>query len=274
MVSRQQLGVLFPRATAARLDAFAQQAPALFTRFGISGTANRLHFFLAQIAHESGGLTVTEENLNYSAPRLMQVWPSRFPTLASAEAVARNPEKLGNQVYANRNGNGPPQSGDGYRFRGRGYIQLTGRANYAAIGAVVGIDLVASPDRAASVQDALLVACGYWQHRGLNAICDTGDFVRLTRVINGGTIGLEDRRAWLDKVRRTLAEPPRQQPSASVVRHVQLALRLRGHTEVGAADGIIGERTASAIRLFRMRNGLPDGLIDDQLLDLLDIDRG
>jgi len=272
MVSREQLGALFPRATAARLDAFAQQSDTLFAQFGISGTPNRLHYFLAQIAHESGGLTITEENLNYSAPRLMQVWPSRFPTIAAAEAVARNPERIGNLVYANRNGNGPPESGDGFRYRGRGYIQLTGRSNYAVIGAEIGVDLVAAPDRAASVQDVLLVACGYWRRRGINAICDTGDFTKVTRAINGGTIGLEDRRAWLDKVRRVLADPPRQQPNAAVVRQVQLALQRRGFASVGAADGVVGERTAAAIRLFRQRNGLSNGLIDDQLLDLLEVD--
>jgi putative chitinase len=271
MVSLAQLQVLYPRAKAGHVEAIAAQSTAVFDEFGISQIPNRLHFFLAQIGHESGGLSVVEENLNYSAPRLMQIFPKRFPTLASAEAVTGSPQRIGNSIYSGRMGNGDAASGDGFRYRGRGYIQLTGKDNYRLVGAHAGIDLVGDPDRAFAAADALRVACGFWALNHLNAICDTGDFTQLTRRINGGTVGLPDRLAWLDKVRRTLSAPPSRQPPVETVRAVQRALMARGFTQVGAADGDLGEHTAGAIRLFRSRNGMADGLIDPPLLAVLGI---
>ncbi len=273
MVTLKQLQTLYPRATPAVTGAFAKDAPELFGRFGIADTPNRLQFFLAQIGHESGGLTIVEEKLNYSAERMTRVWPSRFPTVGAAQSFAHDPEKLANFVYAGRMGNGPPAGGDGFRFRGRGYIQITGRDGYENVGARAGIDLVAKPERAAAPADALLVACAFWRWKNLNALCDTGDFAKVTRRINGKLVGIEDRRAWLDKVRRALAAAPAMsgQPKPDVARAVQLALRARGFTAIGAADGLIGEKTAAAIHLFRQRNGLGDGLIDDRLLDVLEI---
>jgi putative chitinase len=267
MVTEAQFKSLFPRASAALLAGVSASADSVFSQFGLSALPNRLHFFLAQIGHESGGLTLVEEKLGYSAARMMKVWPKRFPTLASATPYANNSEKLANLVYANRMGNGPPESGDGYKFRGRGLIQLTGREGYEKVGALAGIDLVAHPERASAPADCLLVACGFWKWKGLNALCDTGDFKAVTRKINGGTIGMEDRLAWLEKVRTCLAEPPAptRQPPADVVRAVQLALRARGYASVGPADGLIGSRTAAAIADFRRSNGLPPGLIDDDL---------
>jgi putative chitinase len=273
MIDRAILEQLYPRASDAVLKAFAEQNGPLLGQFGISATALRLEFFLAQIGHESGGLTITAENMNYSAPRIAEVWPRRFPTVADALPYAHNPEKLANKVYSNRMGNGPPESGDGWNYRGRGLIQITGRDGYRSVGAIAGIDLEAQPARAAEPGDALLVACAFWEWKGLNALCDTGDFEKVTRRINGGTIGMADRLAWLDKVRRILSLPMPlvDQPTAEIVRKVQLALRARGFADVGAADGIVGPRTAAAIRRFRRENGLPDGLIDAQLLDLFAI---
>ena len=271
MVTLAQFQSLYPRAKAGHVDALAARSTAIFNEFGISQLPNRLHFFLAQIGHESGGLSIVEENLNYSAPRLMQIFPNRFPTLASAEAVAGSPQRVGNAIYANRMGNGDVASGDGFRYRGRGYIQLTGTNNYRLVGAHAGIDLISSPDRAFAPDDALRVACGFWALNNLNAVCDTGDFTLLTKRINGGTIGMPDRLAWLDKVRRTLSAPPGRQPAVETVRAVQRALMARGFSGVGAADGDLGEHTAAAIRLFRSRNGMPDGLIDDALLAVLGV---
>jgi putative chitinase len=271
MVTQAQWKALYPRAAAPLLAGVSASSAEVLKAFGISALPNRLHFFLAQIGHESGGLTVTEEKMGYSAARMMAVWPSRFPTLDSARPYANNPEKLGNHVYANRLGNGPPESGDGYRYRGRGLIQITGRDGYEKVGGVAGINLVAHPERAFSPGDALLVACAFWKWKGLNAICDSGDFRAVTRRINGGTIGWADRLAWLEKVRTTLAEPPphSRQPPANVVRAVQLALRARGFVSVGSADGLLGPRTAAAINGFRRANGLQPGLIDDELTKLL-----
>lgn len=271
MLSEAQLKELYPRAPAALISAIAAQSGPVLAEFGISALPNRLQYFLAQLGHESGGGTVTEENMNYSAARMTVVWPSRFPTVASAQPFAHNPEKLANKVYSNRMGNGPPESGDGFRYRGRGLIQITGRDGYSEVGRRAGIDLVAEPNRAFAPADALRVACAFWQWKKINPACDEGDFVKVTKLINGGTVGLPDRRAWLDKVRRVLATAPAasRQPKAADVRLVQLALQARGFTELGAADGLLGPRTAAAIARFRQANGMPPGLIDEALLAAL-----
>lgn len=271
MITLAQLTELYPRARDGYLSVFASRSQALFQEFGISQTRNRLHFFLAQIGHESGGLSIVEENMNYRAERMMQVWPSRFPTLASAQPYAHNPEKLGNFVYGNRLGNGPPASGDGFRYRGRGFIQITGKDGYKQVGDRAGLDLVANPDSAATPNEALRVACAFWRWKDLNTLCDTGDFTKVTKRINGGTVGMADRLAWLDKVGRVLAEPPATQPDAETVRAIQRALQARGFTGIGAADGLLGPRTAAAIKQFRLNNGLGDGLIDATLLAVLSL---
>lgn len=273
-LSKTLLRTLFPRAAEPHLAAFAAQSDRLLRQFGIDATPTRLHFFLAQIGHESGGLTVTRENMSYSAERMMQVWPSRFPTLASARPFERNPERLANRVYGGRMGNGSESSGDGFRFRGRGYIQITGRDGYANVGREAGLDLVGQPDLAFDPEHALAVACGFWRWKRLNELCDTGDFVRVTERINGGTTGMADRRAWLDKVRRTLLEAPApdEQPPVEEVIAVQRALQSRRFTEVGAADGVVGPRTIAAITRFRQQNGLPPGTIDAELKRALGIE--
>ncbi len=205
MLRRPQVEALYPKAAREHIDAFANAADTLFTAFEIAKPAIRLHYFLAQIGHESAGLTMVEENLSYGAKRIAEVWPKRFPTSRDALRFAHEPEALANAVYANRLGNGPPESGDGWRFRGRGYIQLTGRDAYRAVGAIAEQDLEAHPELAAQPQHALHVACAFWQWKGINPFCDLGDFEKVTRLINGGTSGLADRRAWLAKVQRVLA---------------------------------------------------------------------
>lgn len=269
MITLSQLEELYPRARTGYLPVFAATAKDLFLEFGIAQTPSRLHFFLAQIGHESGGLSIVEEGMSYSAERMMQVWPRRFPTLASAEPYARNPEKLGNFVYANRLGNGAAATGDGFRYRGRGYIQITGKDGYRQVGTRAGLDLVTNPDRAATPDEALRVACAFWRWKDLNTLCDTGDFIKVTKRINGGTVGLPDRQAWLDKVRRVLAEPPATQPDAETVRAIQRALRARGFTGIGAADGLWGPRTAAAVQQFRLNNGMGPGQLDATLLTVL-----
>ncbi len=278
MLTETQLNELYPRAPAAHKAAFLERAEGLFVRFGIADDPLRLHYFLAQIGHESGGLTITKEYMNYSAKRLMQVWPSRFPDLATANEYARNPEKLGNNVYANRMGNGPPESGDGYLFRGRGYIQITGRDGYqkvgAEVGAEAGLDLEAKPDEAATPENALLVACAFWEWKNINALCTPSGFTKVTKRINGGTNGMADRRNWLKKVNRILGDEFAgvEEPSAADIVAIQRALLEEGYTEVGAADGLMGPKTRGAIQRFREENGLPAGMIDDALKEALDID--
>lgn len=170
------------------------------TRHAI-GTRDRLASFLAQTAHESGSFNRIEENLGYStAKRLVAVWPKRFPTEASAAPFVMQPQRLANRVYALRNGNGPENSGDGWRYRGRGLIQITGRSNYAEAGQALGLDLVGNPDLLLQPAHAAMSAAWFWASRGLNALADDRtddndleDFTRITKIINGGTVGLQER---------------------------------------------------------------------------------
>jgi putative chitinase len=135
---------------------------------------------------------------------LRVVWPSRFPTLEAAEPFAHNPKALANKVYAGRLGNTQP--GDGWMFRGRGLLQLTGRANYQRIGDRLELDLVAIPDRVILPAHSLTVAACIWQDHGCNAAADLDDIARVTQLINGGQIGLASRRAWLEKTRTLVQE--------------------------------------------------------------------
>lgn len=155
-------------------------------------TPLRIAHFLAQTAHESAGYTALIENLNYGAPGLLATWPSRFDAARAAE-YARQPEKIANYVYANRMGNGPESSGDGWRFRGRGILQLTGRATYSAVGDALTVDLEAEPELLTTPRLAALAAGWYWQARGINALCDRDDAIKVTEAVNGGRNGLEHR---------------------------------------------------------------------------------
>ena len=169
--------------------------PEVASKFGIN-TPLRVAHFLAQCGHESGGFRVTQENLNYSAKGLNGIFRKYFPTEAAAAAYARNPQKIANKVYSNRMGNGSEASGDGYKFRGRGYIQLTGRDNYTAFGKSIGVDIPNNPDSVATTY-ALASAAWFFSKNGLHKIADEGasDVVvtKITKRVNGGTIGLPDR---------------------------------------------------------------------------------
>lgn len=174
--------------------------PTIPAGFGLDTPLRRAHF-MAQLAHESAGFKRLVENLNYSAEALLRTWPSRF-TPESAKACARQPEKIANTVYAGRLGNDQP--GDGWRYRGRGYIQLTGKANYAEFSQrVFGDDrLVHDPHQAAEPAVAMRIAGAYWVAKGLNTLADLDDLEAITRRINGGLHGLADRRRWLEHFKR------------------------------------------------------------------------
>lgn len=172
-------------------------------RFRIS-TPARLAMFLAQVGHESQGFRRLTENLNYSDAGLCQTWPSRFPTLADAMPYHRQPERIANKVYANRMGNGDEESGDEWRYRGRGLIQLTGRDNYAACAEALGVDLLAYPDLLTDRAYAALSAGWYWQMRGLNPLADAGEIELVSRRINGGEHGLAERAALWKRARLAL----------------------------------------------------------------------
>lgn len=164
----------------------------------------RLAMFLAQVGHESAGFTRVVENLNYSAAALSRVWPKRFPTPAVAAAFARQPERIANRVYGGRMGNGPETSGDGWRYRGRGLIQLTGRANYRACSSALEVDLVKEPELLATRRLAALSAGWFWKTRELSPLADAEDVAGVTRKINGGVHGLEDRTARFRRARAAL----------------------------------------------------------------------
>jgi putative chitinase len=176
-------------------DSVIAMIPAVAQKFQID-SALRLAHFLAQCGHESGGFRLTKENLNYSAKGLMGIFKKYFPTEALANQYARQPEKIANKVYGGRMGNGPESSGDGAKFCGRGFIQLTGRDNYTAFGKSIGEDVTANPQVVAE-KYALLSAAWFFNKNGLHKMADGGatDAVvtSITKRVNGGTIGLPDR---------------------------------------------------------------------------------
>ena len=172
-----------------------------FEKFNIKSVRQQAAF-IGQCGHECGNFRILEENLNYRAATLMKLWPKRFPTLEIATQYAGNPKKIANMVYSGRMGNRDEASGDGYRFRGRGCIQLTGHANYFHAGQALGVDFVADPDLVGTPKYAALTAGWFWSTHNCNNLAETGSplnsygdptWIDLTKKINGGTIGLDDR---------------------------------------------------------------------------------
>jgi putative chitinase len=169
-----------------------------FVKYDIS-TPQRQAAFIGQCMHESANFKTLTENLNYSAKGLMATWPSRFPTEAFANEYNRQPEKIANRVYGGRMGNGTEETGDGWRYRGRGLKQLTGKENYERCGSGLGVDLVSNPDWLLDPKYAALSAGWFWNKHNLNDLADAGDFETMTKRINGGLIGLDDRKAKIAK---------------------------------------------------------------------------
>ena len=180
-------------------------------------TPERVAAFVAQTSHESGGYTMLSENLNYRAATLAACWPNRFAVLgadkkpikengklvptAVANSIAGKPELIANLVYSARMGNGPAESGEGWKYRGRGLKQLTGKDNYARCGAALGVNLVDNPDLLLESIYAARSAGWFWKANNLSAFADVGDIKGMTKKINGGFIGLEQRQALYDKVK-------------------------------------------------------------------------
>ena len=175
----------------------------VFHRYEIN-TPERQAAFIGQCAHESMNFTKLEENMNYSAEGLIKTWPSRFPTLEAAKPYHRNPEKIANKVYAGRMGNGPEETGEGWLYHGRGLIQLTGKDNYTLAGDALNMDFIHSPDYVLVPKYAALTAGWFWNKRNLNKEADAKDFTGMTKKINGGTIGLDDRIAHIKHAQEVL----------------------------------------------------------------------
>ena len=239
-------------------------------------TVPRVAAFVAQCAHESANFKFLKENLNYKAESLMRVWPSRFPNMDVARQYAMQPEKIANKVYSDRMGNGPESSGDGWRYAGKGLIQLTGRDNYTRFAESIETPVEEIPDYLGTFEGAVQSACWFWEVNGLNQWADAGDILTLTKRINGGVIGLEDRKKHYAHALHVLGQDSgghtateSHAPAAggadmnSVVRRGS-----RGETVAAvqarlglAADGDFGPGTEQALKNWQAANGLtPDGI--------------
>jgi putative chitinase len=186
-------------ASSANADKFHEALDAAMEEFNIN-TPQRKAMFLAQVMHESGKLSAVTENLNYKAASLDAVFPKYFKNAGrDATEYEHQPEKIANIVYASRMGNGDTESGDGYRFRGRGLIQLTGKDNYRACSEGLGQDLVDDPSYLETPEGACRSAAWFWDKNSLNDSADAGDILTNTKKINGGTIGLDDRKAHYEQ---------------------------------------------------------------------------
>lgn len=254
-------------------EAWADAALEILPKYEIT-TPNRIAGFFAQVGHESAGLKTLEENLHYRAETLDKIFPKYFVNAGrNAADYAKQPEKIANIVYASRMGNGDTASGDGYRFRGRGAIQLTGRDNYTAFGKTIGLTAEGVIDYVQTKRGALESACWYWASRNINAACDADDITKMTKLVNGGTIGLEDRAkhyaealAILGGKRAPAAAPAASGGSLRVgskgedVQRVQKALGI-------TADGDFGPGTERAVKAWQAANGLtPDGVVGPKTL--------
>lgn len=257
-----------------KADAWAAALINILPKYEIN-TDRRIAGFIAQCAHESLNFTVLEENLNYSATNLEKVFSKYFSKAGrKASEYAKKPEKIANIVYASRMGNGDTASGDGYKFRGRGIIQLTGRDNYTNFGKSIG----KSPDEVISylstMEGALESACWYWKSRNINRACDNNDIVEMTRLVNGGNIGLADRREKYQENLKLIAADKTAPVSATIIlkrgSRGDLVKKLQSALGI-TADGIFGVVTEATLKSWQKLNGInPTGIADaNTLMELL-----
>lgn len=271
-LSAAALRKAFPNAKPGYIDALVSLSPEL-EKAGILGTAKRIRHFLAQGAAETAGFTLTHESGNYSAAQLLRVFPKYFKSASMAHAYANKPMAIFNRTYGGRLGNKLP--GDGYRYRGRGIFQLTGKSAYKEYGERLGLDLVGNPDLAAIPENSVRAAILYWADLGLNEWADKDDILAVSRGINGGNPkrniqpnGMEHRRAWLAKLNKALTFGSkatvgtgsipgmlREGDTGPEVERLQSALRAKGYA-VGAIDGIYGANTRRAVAAFQAEHGL------------------
>ena len=254
--------------------AWADAAMEILPKYEIN-TPNRIAGFFAQCGHESMNFTVLSENLNYRTETLEKLFSKYFSKAGrNAADYAKQPEKIANVIYASRMGNGDTASGDGYRFRGRGVIQLTGRDNYTAFGKSVGMTAEQVIDYVQTKKGALESACWYWASRKINAASDKSDITLMTKLVNGGTIGLEDRLKHYTEALAVLggAVPApitnaeaipgvlKKGSTGEAVKRMQAELGLE-------ADGSFGPATETAVKKWQAANGLAaDGIVGPKTL--------
>ena len=190
-ITKEKLLEIFPNAATSPMN--LDELVEVINASGTLTTVNRMAGFLAQAAHESGQFRVVRENLNYSAEGLLRVFRKYFTSPEMAARYARKPVEIGNLVYANRMGNGNEASGDGFKFRGRGFFQVTGRDNYTNCGRALGMDLIATPELLERTKPATNSALWFWNSRNINRFADDNDIRGMTFVINGGYNGLDER---------------------------------------------------------------------------------
>ena len=203
MFTKENLQKFFEDTDENIIDSFVDPLNKTCDKFDINST-NRIAMFIAQVGHESGGLTHTKENLNYKAAQLLKIFPRYFENADPAD-YEHQPEKIANRIYAGRMGNGSEDTGDGWKFRGRGLIQLTGKENYTRFANELCMDLDAAVDYLETPEGAAMSAGWYWNDRHINDAADNGDVEKVTRRINGGTIGLEERTALYNEALSTFA---------------------------------------------------------------------
>ena len=194
MITIELLQKVCPKTKKEVLEQYVAPLNRVCKQYGISDNHKRVAAFLAQVAHESGGFNFTKENLNYNAKALQSVFKKYYPTEKDAIVHERKPEQIANKVYATRMGNGDEKSGDGWTYRGRGLIQLTGKENYTKFSESIKKPLKEAVDYLETPEGAVESAAWFWSKNKLNELCDKDDFVTLTKRINGGTNGLEDRK--------------------------------------------------------------------------------
>jgi putative chitinase len=199
-ITKEQLSQLIPKNP--YLDQWYEALSVLLPDYEIN-TPNRIAAFIAQCAHESASFTALHENLNYRSETLSKVWPKKFPA-SIAEQYAHKPEAIANRAYASRMGNGDEASGDGWRYCGRGLIQLTGKDNYTAFADSIGITPEEVSDYVQTFEGAAQSACWFWESNNLNQYADSGDIETMTKRINGGTLGLEDRKKHYEHAKHVL----------------------------------------------------------------------
>jgi len=199
-ITKEQLSQLIPKNP--YIEQWYEALSVLLPDYEIN-TPNRIAAFIAQCAHESASFTALHENLNYRSETLSKVWPKKFPA-SIAEQYAHKPEAIANRAYASRMGNGDEASGDGWRYCGRGLIQLTGKDNYTAFADSIGITPEEVSDYVQTFEGAAQSACWFWESNNLNQYADSGDIETMTKRINGGTLGLEDRKKHYEHAKHIL----------------------------------------------------------------------